>query len=773
MAVSRAEIVERNFDARVRAWLAAPPRPRLKPDERVRGDSLLTSAVARRLFEAMLTSRTLDLEARHLKHRDAGYYTIGSSGHEGNAVVGDILNITDPCFLHYRSGGLMMARALKTPGENPIRDTMLSFVAAAEDPVAGGRHKVWGSKRLFVPPQTSTIATQIPKATGMAFAMERARKLKLQIPVANDAIVCCSFGDASINHNVAMSGFNTACWAVYQKLPIPILYLCEDNGIGISVKTPAGWPETRLTSWPGIRYFKGDGLDIADAWRAASQAIEYVRSERMPAFLHLRTVRMLGHAGSDVETEYRNVSEIEAIESEDPLIKTLDLLLESGAMAAVEVEELITKIRTAVRAAAEECVPKRKLTSLAEVTSALAPSQPERVAAEAKKSAAAEVREKIFGGAGRLPELQQKPRSMAMLINWGLHDLMAQHPEMFIFGEDVAKKGGVYHVTADLYDRFGAARVFNTLLDETSILGLSLGMGLAGLLPIPEIQYLAYFHNAEDEIRGEACSQQFFSNGQFKNPMVIRIAGFAYQKGFGGHFHNDNSIGVLRDIPSLMIAAPSRGDDAVCMMRTAVAAAKVDGAVVAFVEPIALYHEKDLYQAGDSHWLFKYPAPGEAIAAGETKVYFENDERDRDLLMVSYANGLRLSLIAADRLRKRGFGVRVLDLRWLAPLNYTNIREEAKNCGDVLKGVLVVDECRKTGGGVAEAIITDLAEHDETRGIRLARHTAADTYIPLGPAANLCLPTAESIEQAALELLHRGRDGSSPAPRASKNIKVS
>jgi 2-oxoisovalerate dehydrogenase E1 component len=122
---------------------------------------------------------------------------------------------------------------------------------------------------------------------------------------------------------------------------------------------------------------------------------------------------------------------------------------------------------------------------------------------------------------------------------------------------------------------------------------------------------------------------------------------------------------------------------------------------------------------------------------------------DRDLLIVSYANGLRLSLIAAERLRRQGHGVRVLDLRWLAPLNHAGIAEHARICGRVL----VVDECRRTGGGVAEAVMADLAERDETRGVRVARHAAADTYIPLGPGAPLCLPSADSIEAAARALL--------------------
>ena len=168
---------------------------------------------------------------------------------------------------------------------------------------------------------------------------------------------------------------------------------------------------------------------------------------------------------------------------------------------------------------------------------------------------------------------------------------------MIVFGEDVARKGGVYGVTKGLQGAFGAGRVFDSLLDEQSILGVALGAGLAGLLPVPEIQYLAYLHNAADQLRGEAATLSFFSQGQYRNPMVLRIAGLAYQKGFGGHFHNDNAVGALRDIPGLIIACPARPDDAAALLRTCLASAREDGSVCVFLEPIALYHERDLYRA--------------------------------------------------------------------------------------------------------------------------------------------------------------------------------
>jgi len=227
--------------------------------------------------------------------------------------------------------------------------------------------------------------------------------------------------------------------------------------------------------------------------------------------------------------------------------------------------------------------------------------------------------------------------------------------------------------------------------------------------------------------------------------MLVRIAGLAYQKGFGGHFHNDNSFAALRDIPGLVIACPSRGDDAAAMLRTCAALCRVDGRVVAFLEPIALYMTKDLHERGDGRWLFPYPAPGEAAAFGEPRVYHADAD---DLLIVTYGNGVPMSLRASRRVEAdTGRRARILDLRWLKPLNRAVVAAHAGECGRVL----VVDEGRETGG-IAEQIVTGLVE-DCGDEVRIARVAGADSYVPLGAAANTVLVSEEEIVEAARNLL--------------------
>ena len=738
MSHDRVAVTQRNLD---RYLDEAEPAPRPLPGEApLGGGGTLTAAAALTLFEDQLLSRTIDAEARGLKARGESYYTISSAGHEQNVVLGSLLRTTDPCFLHYRSGAFMMARARRGGVRDPVLDTLLSLCAAADDPIAEGRHKVWGSRDLWVPPQTSTIASHLPKAVGMAFALGRARRMELELDLPEDAIAFCSFGDASANHATALSGVGAARYGSRRGNAVPILFLCEDNGIGISVDTPRRWVQDTFSGLEQLRYVEATG-ELDEVYDACAGAIDLCRAGRGPVFLHLRTVRLWGHAGSDIETTYRSLAEIEAFEARDPLLRNARLLVESGAATPETLRRIVEKTRGRVAAAAEEAAQRPHLSSFAEVVAPLAPYNENTTRALASGKLPQAKRTEVFGG--DLPEAATAPtkRTLAAHINAALADEMARYDEIVVFGEDVGRKGGVYYVTAGLQKKFGIARVFDTLLDETTILGVAQGAAHMGLLPIPEIQYLAYVHNAVDQLRGEACSLSFFSNGQFINPMVVRIASFAYQKGFGGHFHNDNSIGGLRDIPGLVLAAPARGDDAAKMLRACISMAFSFGRVCCFLEPIALYHERDLYEEGDGLWLSDYPPPGEAILPGEVGVHGEGDH-----LVASYANGLRMSLRVQRALLDEGIATRVLDLRWLNPLPFQRLREEAERCDSVV----VVDECRATGGGIAEACLAHLAETGYTGRMKSVR--AKDCYIPLGPAADTVLVQESDISGAIREV---------------------
>ena len=703
--------LEEHLLAALRALPGTPGTPSTAPD-------------AHALWRAQVDSRLCDHAARWLQAQQLGYYTIGSAGHESNGAVALSLRPTDPALLHYRSGAFYLARARQV-GHDGVVDILLGIAAAAEEPIAGGRHKVFGHPDLAVIPQTSTIASHLPRAVGLALAVDRAAKLGVESAWPLDAVVVGSFGDASVNHAVAQAALNTAAHCAHQRLPLPLLLVCEDNGLGISVPSPAGWVESALRARPQLRVESASGDDPRTLFEMSEELAAWVRDRRRPAVLHLRTVRYLAHAGADVETVYRSPQAIRAEYESDPILATGRWLVGAGAATGDELAADYLESRERIRALAIAATERPQLSTAVEVMWPLAPRSPESVARLAGDMA---------------PDAGAEPLTLAQAINKGLADVLERHPETLLFGEDVAVKGGVYGVTRGLHARFGAARVFDTLLDETSILGLALGAAVTGFVPIPEIQYLAYLHNAEDQLRGEAATLQFFSQGRYRNGMVVRVAGYGYQRGFGGHFHNDDAIAVLRDIPGLVVASPSRPEDVGPILRTCVAAAKIDGSVCVVLEPIALYHARDLHEDGDGGWTA--PRGGTHIPVGATRTHLDGG----DLTIVSWANGLRMSLRVARRLAERGIGARVVDLRWLAPLPIDDLLREAKATGRVL----VADETRRTGG-VSEGIVTALLDADFDGEV--ARVASKDSFVPLGAAANLVLLSESEIEAAAVQLV--------------------
>jgi len=699
--------LERELLTRIAALDATPPGAELGLDP----------LVAAELFEAQVRSRIVDHVARWLRREHGiGYYTIGSAGHESNAAVAMALRPTDPALLHYRSGGFYFTRATQVAGQDPVGDLLRGMLARSTESIAGGRHKVFGNRALSIIPQTSTIASHLPRAVGLALSFALTAEIEPTWP--SDSVVVCSFGDASLNHSTAQGALNTAAIAAFRGDPVPILFVCEDNGLGISVPTPDGWVASSTRPRSDLLWATADGHDPGAVLDNTAQLAEEIRRTGRPGFLHLRCVRFLGHAGTDVEAAYRSPVDMRADLDRDPILASAGAQVLGGECRGADLVAWYLDERSAIRRRALDLRGEPELLSAAEVMEPLAPRRPDQVRAAATLPARATG--------------DTTPATLAQTINRTLEDVLAVRRNTLVFGEDVGHKGGVYGVTRGLQKQFGSDRVFDTILDEQSILGLALGAAVNGFLPIPEIQYLAYLHNAEDQLRGEAASLAFFSQGQYVNPMVVRIAGYGYQSGFGGHFHNDNSITVLRDIPGLVIASPSHPSDAGSMLRTCVAAAETDGSVCVFLEPIARYHTADLHSDGDGLWLA--PPTDDHVPVGAARTH--GDGTDGTIL--TWGNGLFLSLRAQKRLAEGGQNWRVVDLRWLAPLPVDDMLGEAVATGRVL----VVDETRRSGG-VGEGVIAALVEGGFAGPI--ARVAAADSFVPLGAAAGFVLVSEQQI----------------------------
>ena len=384
----------------------------------------------------------------------------------------------------------------RSPGTTASATSCSGLLAAADEPIAGGRHKVFGHADLAVIPQTSTIASHLPRALGVAFAIGRGRRARTcdtQWPA--DALAVCSFGDASLNHSTAQGAINAAAYTAHQGVPLPLLFVCEDNGLGdqradpgrlgrrVAVEPARACVRVRRRHRSGRRVRRRRGARRAGARRAA------------PGVLHLRIVRFGGHAGTDVESAYRDAGGIRADRDADPMVATARLLVAGGVATPAELVRARSSTRRAVvRARAAELIglpaaeQRRRGDRAAGPSAAAAGRRPGR-----RRRAAPHAGARFFG---TLPE-DGPPLTLAESINRTLGDLLAADPSVLVFGEDVGAKGGVYGVTRGLQRMAGGDRVFDTLLDEQTILGLALGAGVSGMLPIPEIQYLAYLHNAD------------------------------------------------------------------------------------------------------------------------------------------------------------------------------------------------------------------------------------------------------------------------------------
>jgi 2-oxoisovalerate dehydrogenase E1 component len=708
--------LDEHFRAAVASWEAAGD---VGPDR-----AASYAAQLLELFEAQCLSRQLDFAARRLSLAGEGYYTIGSAGHESNAAVAMALRPTDPALLHYRSGAFYCARAAQVPDTDPVRDVLLGLTASRHEPISGGRHKVFGNADLHVIPQTSTIASHLPRAVGLAFALHRAHRIGVATPWPEDSVVVASLGDASINHSTAVGALNAAGHAVHTRLPLRLLVVCEDNGWGISVPSPSGWVESALSSRPGFGYLAADGADPVSTLEAAAAAVDEVRSTGRPVILHLRTVRFLGHAGSDAELGYRRPRDVEADLARDPVLGTARALVDAG-MHPHEVLERYDAAHERVSRTAADLLPAEHLASAEEVMRPLLPQSP------STHVRPADDRKDSFPRG--LPE-EAGPLTLAQSVNAALTDLLASCPQAVVLGEDVGVKGGVYGVTLGLQKTFGSARVFDTPLDEQTILGLALGASLAGMLPVAEIQYLAYLHNAEDQLRGEAATLGFFSDGQYSNGLVLRIASLASLKGFGGHFHNDNALGVLRDIPGVVVGCASGPAEAPELLRALAELALGEGRVGVLLEPTALYHDKDE--------TAPYAAPDAWRDGPETRdlgrVHWSPAGARHDVLVVTFGNGVGLSRRAIAR---TGAAATVFDLRWLAPLPILHLLSVAA----AFPHVLVVDETRRSGG-VSEGVVTALVEGGYAGSV--SRVTAEDSFVPLGPAAAHVVLTEDDVVAA-------------------------
>jgi len=557
---------------------------------------------------------------------------------------------------YYRDESIMLGL-----GFRPY-ELMLQLLAKADDPFTGGRayysHPNFRSAdKPVIIHQSSATGMQVIPATGIAQGLlyRRQNKMPALHEAKTDGLVVCSLGDASMTEGEVSEALQ---FAVLKKLPI--IYLVQDNNWGISVTAQEARVMDAYTfagGFPGLGRVRVDGTDFKESYRVMGEVCEQVRNGQGP-FLIQANVPLLGHHTSGVRREfYRSAEDLTNHRRQDPGPLLRKYLLENGitedALQAIEEEaRIIVEKDFAQAMAAAEPDPATVATHV------FAPTP----VTEEKGERTPAGREKIV---------------MVDAALFAIREIMAQHPEALVYGQDVGRRlGGVFREAATLAEQFADHRVFNTAIQEAYIVGSTAGMSAAGLKPIVEVQFADYIYPALNQLVTEVAKSSYLSCGKFPVSMILRVPTGAY--GGGGPYHSGSVESTLLSIKGIKIAYPSTAADMKGLMK----AAYYDPNPVIMLEHKGLYWSKVPGTEGA-----KTPEPDAdyILPFGKGRVVKEADasalEAGESCAVITYGMGVYWALEAAE---KMGGKVEIIDLRTLYPLDEELVFETVKRHGRCL-----------------------------------------------------------------------------------------
>ncbi len=656
----------------------------------------------------MYTSRAIDDEEIKLKRKNLYYFQISGAGHEAIlTAAGMVLRPSHDWFLPYYRDRALCLQIGMTPEE-----MFMSGVGAIEDPNSGGRQMPshWGHKDLNIISKSSCTGMHALHAVGAAEAgrylemVEEAREKGSAFE--DDEIIYMSIGDGSISEGEFWEALHSAC-----NMKLPVLVLVEDNGYAISTPSSVqttGVPVHEMVSgYPNLGIFEVDGTDFDASLETMEQAAEWCRARKGPALVRATCVRPYSHSMSDDQRMYRSAEEIAADAERDPLSLMRHRLIDEKIATAEELDTHEAEWRKEVADASERAL--------------LRPRHEPR-----------HVFDHLFSDTidATGPEFESTPatgeRDVYMLeaINQVLHDELGRDPNVIVFGEDIADatkhevltsakgKGGVFKATHGLQSEYGNHRVFNSPLAEANIIGRAVGMATRGLKPVVEIQFYDYIWPAYMQLKNEMAMMRWRSFGNFKSPMVVRVASGGYLQG-GAVYHSQSGVNLFTHLPGVHVVMPANAIDAAGLLRTAI---RCD-------DPVMFLEHKHLYR--QPHGKGPYPGSDYTIPLGKARVHREGD----DITIVTYGATLRRCDLAARELEKEGVSVEVLDLRSLSPWDHDAVAASVKKTNRCL----VVYEDNISFGFGAE-IAAWAADHlFEWLDAPVGRVAAVDTPVPYQP----------------------------------------
>lgn len=684
----------------------------------------------RKVVYDSLASRALD-EVEEATNRNRAkvpkdhvvLYQFSARGHEvAQAILGTMITHEhDGVGAYYRSRPLLLSLGLSL--EDALASPLGRSGGFSDGRDIGVVCNMPNERGPLVLPMSGDVGSQFTPAAGWAQAITYYRDV-LGDASWRRAIGLVTGGDAS----VATNGFWSSL-TIATTLKLPLLFCIEDNGLGISVhgefQTPNGNIAANLASFANLLVLDGDGCDPAETARLLSEAVNHVRGGAGPALVHLTVPRLSSHSGPDNQRGYRSEAEIAADWARDPLPR-LKAFLVPATISEREWGDIEARVRKDVDNAldAARARPAPDPATIRRFVYA----EPAREGDCAVTGGLSHADRAALGGSATPDD--SGPRVLfAEAVRRTLRSELARNPKALVFGEDVGVKGGVHLVSEGLQKEFGAARVFDTSLSEEGIIGRAVGMAIAGLMPVPEIQFRKYADPAHEHLNNCGTLRWRTAN-RFCAPIVVRMPG-GFGKDVGDPWHSVTGEVTWAHAVGWQVAIPSNAADAVGLLRAAMRGEN----------PTIFFEHRSLLMTSDGS--APYPGDDYVLPFGKARLVREGDA----LTIVTWGAMLHRALEAADAV---GAAVDIIDLRTVAPWDRGAVLDSVRRTGRCL----IVHEDTMTAGFGAEIAATVASEAFWQLDAPVERIAIPDVPTPYHPALMAAVvPNVEMIVQRMRDML--------------------